>query len=127
MPTRKKGAGLRWDEANLEANEADSLAADRMKILEPKTPFHTLEEDGMTPAAFPPKAAPARAAGPEDVKRKQFTPGMDLSALTSAALERRVEEPEDDEVEKHRKFVLNLPGDTGVEYARRQRHWEAGA
>ena len=29
---------------------------------------------------------------------------MDLSALTSAALERRVEEPEDDEVEKHRKF-----------------------
>ena len=29
--------------------------------------------------------------------------------------------------EKHRKFVLNLPGDTGVEYARRQRHWEAGA
>ena len=29
--------------------------------------------------------------------------------------------------EKHRKFVLNLPGDTGVEYARRQRHREAGA
>ena len=29
--------------------------------------------------------------------------------------------------EKHRKFVLNLPGDTGVEHARRQRHREAGA
>ena len=61
MPTRKKGAGLRWDEANLEANEADSLAADRMKILEPKTPFHYLGDDG-EPEAFPPMAAPATAA-----------------------------------------------------------------
>ena len=61
MPTRKKGAGLRWDEANLEANEADSLAADRMKILEPKSPFHYLGDDG-EPEAFPPMAAPATAA-----------------------------------------------------------------
>ena len=104
MPTRKKGAGLRWDEANLEANEADSLAADRMKILEPKTPFHYLGDDG-EPEAFPPMAAPATAAPSQD--GRQLQPGMDLSALSATALERRDEGPPDDDVEKKRKFEEN--------------------
>ena len=111
MPTRKKGAGLRWDEANLEANEADSLAADRMKILEPKTPFHYLGDDG-EPEAFPPMAAPATAAPPispaaPSQDGRQLQPGMDLSALSATALERRDEGPPDDDVEKKRKFEEN--------------------
>ena len=116
MPTRKKGAGLRWDEANLEANEADSLAADRMKILEPKTPFHYLGDDG-EPEAFPPMAAPATAAprpAPPPISPavpsqdgRQLQPGMDLSALSATALERRDEGPPDDDVEKKRKFEEN--------------------
>ena len=56
-------SGIRWDEHNLEANEVESLQANRMKIDEPKTPFHRLQDDGEEPEAFPPKAPPAKAAG----------------------------------------------------------------
>ena len=93
--------GIRWDEKNLADNAEEAEAAQRTKILEPKTPFHTLEEDGETPYAFPPKAAPARAAGPQDM----LSPGMDLSQLTRMAEHRRDQAPdEEDEVEKRQKF-----------------------
>lgn len=96
---------LMWDEANLEKNEAESADAHRQKILEPKTPFHRLEEDGETPESFPPKAAAARAAGPADLLA-----GMDVDKLSQAALERREDGPADDEVEKHRKFAEHRKG-----------------
>ena len=102
--------GLHWDEQNLAANAEEAENAQRTKILEPKTPFHTLDEDGETPAAWPPKAPPARAAGPEDLqpgKQSQQSlvlPGMDLGALVNAAEERRAEAPEMDDVEKRAKF-----------------------
>ena len=37
--------GIRWDEGNLQENEEDALQANRMKIDEPKTPFHKLDEE----------------------------------------------------------------------------------
>ena len=98
---------IHWDEANITANAEEAEAAQRQKILEPKTPFHTLGEDGETPNAFPPKAPPARAAPSEPKEGSQVTQGMDLSALAKLAEERREEEPEDDEVEKRRKFEEN--------------------
>ena len=106
--SKKSAHPIRWDEQNLEDNAAEAESAQRMKILEPKTPFHTLGDDGETPNAFPPKAPPARAAGPSDVLGMSagLQPGMDFSALTEKALERR-DEMEDDEVEKKRKFEEN--------------------
>ena len=96
---------LRWDEQNLAENAEEAENAQRTKILEPKTPFHTLGEDGETPAPFPPKAPPARAAGPsDDVGSRQLQPGMDLAALAGAAEKRRLDTPEDDEAERARKF-----------------------
>ena len=53
--------GVKWDEGNIAENEAYAAANPKMKIEEPKTPFHRMEEDGETPHAFPPKAAPAKA------------------------------------------------------------------
>ena len=94
---------VKWDEQNLAENAEEAENAQRTKILEPKTPFHTMEEDGETPAPFPPKAPPARAARPEDLN-KQLRPEMDLAALAGAAEMRRTEAPEDDEVERQRKF-----------------------
>jgi protein phosphatase inhibitor 2 len=97
--------GIHWDEKNLADNEEEAANAERMKILEPKTPFHTLGDDGETPNAFPPKAPPARAAGPSDADRtEQLQPGMDLSKLAALAEAKREDAPEEDEVEKHRKF-----------------------
>jgi hypothetical protein len=94
---------INWDEGNIAANDADSLAANRQKILEPKTPFHYLEEDG-EPAAYPPKAAAAVAgprpteaasSSPPSYQEKQLMPGMhDLAALSAKALERRVDAAE---------------------------------
>ena len=87
---------IKWDEANLEANEEDAVAANRMQITEPKTPFHYLGDDG-EPEAFPPKAAAATAAPREPrqaAASQQLHPGMDLSKLASAALERREDQPE---------------------------------
>ena len=86
---------IKWNEANLQANEEEATAANRMQITEPKTPFHYLGDDG-EPEAFPPKAAPATAA-PREAKQaasQQLQPGMDLGKLASAALERREEQPE---------------------------------
>ena len=86
---------VKWDEANLQANAEEATAANRMQITEPKTPFHYLGDDG-EPEAYPPKAAPATAA-PREAKQaaaQQLQPGMDLSKLASAALERREEQPE---------------------------------
>ena len=86
---------IKWNEANLQANEEEATAANRMQITEPKTPFHYLGDDG-EPEAYPPKAAPATAA-PREAKQaasQQLQPGMDLSKLASAALERREEQPE---------------------------------
>jgi protein phosphatase inhibitor 2 len=86
---------VKWDEGNLEANAEEATAANRMQITEPKTPFHYLGDDG-EPEAYPPKAAPATAA-PREAKQaasRQVQPGMDLSKLASAALERREEQPE---------------------------------
>ena len=124
---RQKEA-VRWDETNLQQNAEESEAANRQKILEPKTPFHYLEEDGELPREgselYVPKAEPARAGGPlseyraaEEAER-QLQPGIspdELSALTDAALERRelAEDPrspgDDDEEEcqdaKRRKFM----------------------
>ena len=116
-------AGLKWDEANLAANEEEKEAAraagERTKILEPKTPFHRLEDDGEEPQAWPPKAPAAVAGGallptitPQNssavkatagassppqggYQEKTLVPGMhDLSALTASALERREQPPE---------------------------------
>jgi protein phosphatase inhibitor 2 len=104
----KKG-GLKWDEDNIRMNDEESLAANRTKILEPKTPYHELLDDGETPAAFPPKA-PAAKAGPRihdaapSQQQQQLAPGMDFAALAAAAEGRRQDEPEDDEVERARKF-----------------------
>lgn len=114
MPGKK--GGLKWDEDNIAANDAESLAANRTKILEPKTPYHELLDDGETPAAFPPKAPPARAGGhvhgePSSAgEGAQVTPGMDLSALAALAEDRRADGPEDDEVEKARKFEEHRKG-----------------
>ena len=86
-------ASIRWDEGNLQHNEQESLAAQRMKIDEPKTPFHYLEDDGEEPVALPPKAAPAKVASPkqqEAYHEQQLQPGMhDIAALAASALERR--------------------------------------
>ena len=113
---------LRWDETNLSTNAAESLAANRQRIDEPKTPFHYLDEDGEHPENSernPPRAAPARAAGRASDNDRQLTPGMgsieNLAALTETALERRenCEQPmsgdEDDLTpeEKRRKFEQN--------------------
>lgn len=112
MAERKKG-GLKWDEDNIRKNDEESLAANRTKILEPKTPYHELLDDGETPAAFPPKA-PAARAGPRlhdgapstpPQPSQQLAPGMDFAALAAAAEERRQDAPEDDEVERNRKFA----------------------
>lgn len=93
---------IHWDEGNLEANEAEAKEANRQTILEPKTPFHTLQEDGETPAAFPPKAPPARA-GPPAGASQQLMPGMDLDKIARAAEERRGDAAEDEE-EQQKKF-----------------------
>ena len=37
---------ISWDEQNLAANAEEAENAQRMKILEPKTPFHELLDDG---------------------------------------------------------------------------------
>ena len=97
---------VKWDEQNLTENAEEAERNPRQKILEPKTPFHTMEEDGETPAAFPPKAAPARAARPDELNQ-QLRPEMDLAALAGMAEMRRTEEPEDDEVERQQKFEAN--------------------
>ena len=47
---------VKWNEANLQANEDEALAANRMQITEPKTPFHYLGDDG----------EPFDALGPHD-------------------------------------------------------------
>ena len=108
----KKG-GLKWDEDNIRKNDEESLAANRTKILEPKTPYHELLDDGETPAAFPPKAPAAKAGGrihdaaassPPPQQQQQLAPGMDFAALAAAAEGRRQDGPEDDEVERARKF-----------------------
>lgn len=90
-------AAIHWDEDNIKLNDEESLQANRMKITEPKTPFHYLEEDG-EPAAYPPKAAAAEASGERvhDHDAKGLDMGA-LEALTSQALERRQEQPDDDE------------------------------
>ncbi len=129
--TMNRKEAISWDEQNLAANAEEAENAQRMKILEPKTPFHTLGEDGETPNAFPPKAPPARA-GPRELPpfvtpvnssmdlvqmetttdsspaSRMLAPGMDLGALAQLAEQRREEEPEEeDEVEKKRKFEEN--------------------
>ena len=88
----KKTAHLQFDEDNIKANEEEALAANRTKILEPKTPYHELEEDGETPAAFPPKAPPAKAGGP-------LRGPVNLEALANAASA----EPRPDNFESKRK------------------------
>ena len=120
-PSTMPRAGLKWDEANLAANEEEKEAAraagERTKILEPKTPFHRLGEDGEEPEAWPPKApaavaggklapgitpqnssaaaATAGASSPQAYQENTLQPGMhDLSALTASALERREQPPE---------------------------------
>eukprot|EP00966_Prymnesium_polylepis_P001874 42945-Prymnesium_polylepis.1 len=134
--------GIRWDEGNLAANDDERDAAhargERQQILEPKTPFHNLEDDGETPESWPPKAAAATQAKPtctpqnsvatvasrqgsmEDVsspdQNKALNLGShDLSALTASALERREAPQEDDEVEKRIKFEEN-----------RKKHYKTG-
>lgn len=101
-PRVRRAMPLRWDEKNLAENEEAAEAAQRTKILEPKTPFHTLEGDGETPAAFPPMAEAAKAGGPlrpEAASGAALSPGTDLAALTSAALDRRAaHDEEDDEI-----------------------------
>ena len=134
--------GITWDEDNLTANDVERDAAhargERQQILEPKTPFHNLEDDGETPEAFPPKAAAATLAQPtctpqnsvatvasrqgsmEDVsspdQNKALNLGVhDLSALTASALERREAPTEDDDIEKRRQFEEN-----------RKKHYKTG-
>ena len=106
-------SAIRWDEANLQLNEEESLAANRMRITEPKTPFHYLGDD-CEPEAYPPVAAPATAAPREPAAAgppagSQLEPGIDLSALAGRALERREEQPEPEEEpeEKKRRFDEN--------------------
>ena len=86
---------LRWDEVNLAANEQEAFDANRQKIDEPKTPFHYLDEDGDHPEQSlrnPPQAAAARASG--FLRDQGAAPQqLDLSAIASAALERREEAP----------------------------------
>ena len=103
---------INWDEKNLKENEEESLAANRTKILEPKTPYHELEDDGETPVAGTVKAAPARAGGhvhsptqtPPPPGGAQFTPGMDMSALAALAESRREDEAPLGEDEKAAAF-----------------------
>lgn len=101
---------IKWDETNLAENEEEKEAAQRTKILEPKTPFHYLGDDG-EPEPYPPKAHPAVPATPQpstvdlvamhESALKQeaayqvntLQAGMhDLDALTASALERREQE-----------------------------------
>ena len=107
MSGKPRDEKITWDEQNLADNELDAEQAQRQKILEPKTPFHTLEDDGETPTWNVPKAAPAVAAGPSNSQPKGLLDGVDLSALAGKALERREDFEEDDEVEKKRKFEEN--------------------
>ena len=98
--------GINWDEANLKQNDEESLAANRTKILEPKTPYHELADDGETPMPFPPKAPAARAGGHvhSPVAGEQLTPGMDFSKLAAAAEGRRTDEAPLGEDEKDAAF-----------------------
>ena len=87
---------VNWDETNLQANEEESLAANRMKIDEPKTPFHRLKEDGEEPESFPPKAAAATSSG---TIHGDVLAGLDPAALVAAVEAKRDESstPEDPE------------------------------
>jgi len=107
MSAKTREEKIKWDEQNLAENELDAEQAQRQRILEPKTPFHTLEDDGETPTWNVPKAAPAVAAGPSTGQPKGLLDGVDLSALAGKALERREDFEEEDEVEKKRKFEEN--------------------
>jgi len=123
----RRAMSIKWNEANLQANEEEATAANRMQITEPKTPFHYLGDDG-EPEAYPPKAAAATAA-PREAKpaaSQQLQPGMDLSKLASAALERREEQPEpEDEPEgaTTRRICVPAPPPTLTRHAltRRQK------
>ena len=103
-----KSTGIKWDEDNIAKNDEESLAANRTKILEPKTPFHELLDDGETPDPRVPKAAGAVAGG--KVHGDEVAPGMDLAALAAAAEGRRADGPEDDEEERARKFEEHRKG-----------------
>lgn len=78
---------ITWDEHNLEENKEDALRANRMKIEEPKTPFHRLEADGVEPQAFPPKAEAAKPGG--RLHGDTVTPTPEMFAAISAAAEER--------------------------------------
>jgi len=89
-------SGIRWDEGNLAENEEYALNNPKMKIEEPKTPFHKLDESEAELDVVEPAS-----------QDRQLQAGIhDLAALSAAALERREaqDEPEDDPQEKRRKF-----------------------
>jgi hypothetical protein len=51
QPSEEIEKDFRWDEQNLEQNESEKVP--RMKIDEPKTPFHTLPEELQNNESFP--------------------------------------------------------------------------
>ena len=98
-----KGKGIQWNEGNLAENDEERLLANRMKIDEPKTPFHRLQEDGEEPEAFPPKAPPAKPGGRlhgDVVSMDMFDKIAQLAEVRQA----EDEGPEEDPEEKRKNF-----------------------
>ncbi|EOD19680.1 hypothetical protein EMIHUDRAFT_255617 [Emiliania huxleyi CCMP1516] len=102
-PGRK---GIRWDEPNLQANAEYAAANPKMKIDEPKTPYHYGGQPGPAGLGSPPElsldgdeggscdrssaAEAANGEGDGAYHEKTLTAGMhDPVALSASALERR--------------------------------------
>ena len=104
METKAKASGIKWHEESIDEQMEERLHANRMKIDEPKTPFHRLEEDGEEPCAYPPKAAAAKPGGPLRPESGGLPIGQDMFAKIAAAAEERQaadEGPGEDEEGAH--------------------------
>jgi len=95
---------IRWDEPNLKSNEEYAATNPKMKIDEPKTPYHhgkgpeSLASPVMQPQ--PGAALPVEAAAAGEYHEFHLEAGMhDPAALSASALERRNRDSDDEEAD----------------------------